>query len=64
MTDKNGKAIKVGDVIRTLDGRTVRVAGILQSKFTLLKAEECDITDKFVGGKDAGDEEDGIVWGS
>ena len=64
MTDKNGKTIRVGDVVRTSDGRTVRVAGVLQSKFTLIKAEECDIINTFVGGKDAGDEEDGICWGS
>lgn len=64
MNDKNGKAIKVGDVIRTLDGRKVRVAGLLQSRFTLIKAADCEVTDAFIGGKDNGDEEASLVWGN
>lgn len=64
MNDKAGKSIKVGDAIRTPDGRTVRVAGILQSKFELIEATKGEVTTAFLGGKGDGDYEFGIVWGS
>lgn len=65
MNDKRGKPIKVGNVVRTSEGKVLRVAGVLGSALEAHPAASCEVIDTFVGGKDGGvDEGDTIIWGT
>jgi hypothetical protein len=64
MTDKNGKSISVGSVVKHPDGTTNRVRAIVQvGSGAVAKASECVVVDAFVGGKGANADGDTIVWG-
>jgi hypothetical protein len=64
MADKNGKDIKVGDIVKHSDGSRSRVVGVIKTALSFRPASGAEVVDEFIGGKCAMDADDCIVWGT
>lgn len=65
--DKHGKVINVGDVVRTPNGETFRVKGVIDPTFKVCLASLCETlttTAAAEGLKQAADGGDGLAWGN